>query len=150
MIIDDWNRLKNVPFFGKSLFTWAIWLKIPYTGSVRPHILELEKGYAKTLLKDRRSIRNHLKSVHAAALMNFAELTSGIAFICALPDDAKGIVTHFEMTYKKKARGTLTGECRCEIPAVMEAKEYKVQAILRDASQDVVAIGEATWKVSPK
>ncbi len=149
MIIDEWNRVKNFPL-GKSLFTWIMWLKIPYTGSVRPHVLVLEHGYAKTKMRDRHFIRNHLKCVHAAALMNFAELTSGVAFISSLPDNARGIVSHFEVTYKKKARGTLTGECRCDIPTTNESKEYKVQAIIKDKVGDVVAIGEATWKVSPK
>lgn len=149
MMLDDWNKLKNIPF-GKSLFAWAVWLKIPYTGSVRPRVLELEKGYAKTLLKDRRSIRNHLDCVHAAALMNFAELTSGIAFISSLPDNAKGIVTSFEVTYKKKARGTLIGECRCEIPEKFEDKEYKVQATIKDEAGDIVAIGEAKWSIRVK
>lgn len=149
MIIDEWKRAKDFPF-GKSLFTWIVWLKIPYTGSVRPHILELERGYAKTKMRDRHFIRNHLKCVHAAALMNFAELTSGVAFIASLPDNARGIVSHFEMTYLKKARGTLIGECKCEVATTNEPKEYKVQAIIKDKAGDIVAQGEATWKVSPK
>lgn len=149
MLLKYWHRFSKYPF-GKLIFSYLLGFYIPYSGSITPEILELEKGYARVLIRDRRRLRNHLNSLHAAALMNFAELTSGLAFISGLRSGTQGIVTHFEMEYLKKGRGDLIAESRSEFIDISEERKCEVEAIIRDHTDDIVARGKATWLVRSK
>lgn len=139
-----WKRFSRVPF-GRTLFSFMIGRTAPYTGSMGARILELSPGYSRWQLRDRRAVRNHLNSVHAVALVNLAEVASGTAMLTALPPGTRGIVTGLSMQYLKKARGTLTAECRCTVPPIEGETKYDVHADVRDAEGDVVARGTVTW-----
>jgi acyl-coenzyme A thioesterase PaaI-like protein len=65
--------------------------------------------------------------------------------LTALPPGTRGIVTGLSMTYLKKARGTLTAECRCAVPEVNGQTSYDVHAEIRDEQNDVVARGTVNW-----
>ncbi|HEY9720423.1 MAG TPA: hotdog fold domain-containing protein [Oscillatoriaceae cyanobacterium] len=144
-----WEVLSPKPM-GKAIFSRLFGVLVPYTGSIRADVLELRPGYAKLLMRDRRKLRNHLNSVHAIALLNLAEATSGLAMNFGLPDSARAIVTNLSMAYTKKARGPITGECDIAIPDCSVSAEHQIQAVLRDAAGDVVATATATWLVGPR
>ena len=113
-------------------------------------MLSLQPGHAEVALSDRRAVRNHLSSVHAIALVNLGELTSGLAMNAGLPAEARGIVTHLEATFLKKARGRLVARCSTAIPDWRIPCEHVVEASINDAGGDVVAQVRVRWKIGPK
>ena len=147
-LITLWRRLSVLPG-GKILFSKILGTMAPYSATIGARVERLEPGYAKVSLRDRRKVRNHLRSVHAIALMNLAELSTGLAVLSATPKDARGILTGLSMDYLKKARGKLVAECRCEIPATSERKEYRVRGEIRDATGELVAEANARWLIGP-
>lgn len=148
MILHYWKKLSRFPL-GRWFFNLGIRYYVPYTGSIRPQVLTLEKGHCRVQIYERRALRNHLNSIHAAALMNLAEAASGIAFMTALPESMRAIVTEFRIEYMKKARGTLVAECKCEVTPSREEKKYTIESFIKNQEGDIVAIGYATWFVRP-
>ena len=148
-VLRRWQKLSGKPF-GKLLFSIGVGRMARYTGTIRPRVQELRPGYARIRMQDRPAVRNHLQSVHAIALMNLAEVTSGLAMLVAMPDDARAIITNLAIEYKKKARGTLEAECTTAPPASNEKREYQLEAIVRDTSGEEVARATARWLVGPR
>jgi acyl-coenzyme A thioesterase PaaI-like protein len=144
-----WNRLHSLPG-GKRIFSTILGRMAPYTGSISPRVEELRPGYARVSMRDRRRVRNHLDSVHAVALMNLAEVSSGLALLYGLPDGARAILTGLTIEYSRKARGPLTAEATLEVPDTIERREYEFPSVIRDRSGEVVASATARWLVGPR
>jgi acyl-coenzyme A thioesterase PaaI-like protein len=147
-LFDFWHRLSPLPG-GPWLFSKLFGFAVPYSGTVRPRILVLEAGHAVIEIPDRRSNRNHLGSVHAIALMNLAEMTSGLAMMAGLPPSVRGIVTTLSMTYHKKAHGTIRAVARVAVPTVSEDRDFDVMAQCFDRDGTLVATGNVRWRLGP-
>ena len=143
-----WQSLNSLPGV-KWLFSRIIGWYIPYTGSIGALVWQLEPGHAIVRLRDRRKVRNHLNSIHAIALANLGELTTGLAALSGMPANARGILAGLEIEYVKKARGNLEATCQCSIPATAERLEYRVEAVIKDAEDEVVATVRARWLIGP-
>ena len=148
-IRETWERTRDLPG-GAHLFSVLLGRMVPYTGTIHPRVEELRDGYARVSMKDRRRLRNHLHSLHAVAVMNLAEVTSGLALNYGLPSDARAILTGLSIEYLKKARGTLTAEASLPIPETSQRREYEFETVVRDREGDEVARARARWLVGPR
>lgn len=149
VIRDLWDRIHRLPG-GTHLFTKAIGLAAPYTGSIGAHVEVLRSGHAEVTLRDRRAVRNHLDCVHAIALCNLAELAGNVALAYSLPNDARFIVAGLSIEYLKKARGTIRAVVDSPVPETSARREYDVIVRMLDARGDEVARATLRTLVGPK
>jgi acyl-coenzyme A thioesterase PaaI-like protein len=147
LLCTTWRTLRGLPG-GRWAFGRLVGLLAPYSGSIAPSIEEVRPGYARVTIRDRRRLRNHLESVHAVALANLCELTSGLAMLAALPGGVRGILTGLSVTYRRKARGRITAECSCIVPPVSEAVEHEIEVCARDGGGEVVVEARAQWRLA--
>lgn len=145
-----WHRLSPLPG-GRWLFGKILGFAVPYTGTIRPRIVTLEPGHVICELRDRRRVRNHLNSIHAIALANLGEVTSGLAQMSTLTAGQRGIVTNLSIEYFKKARGTLRAESNARAPVIdgEDDIEQDVTCDIRDADGEVVARTTVRWRIGP-
>jgi acyl-coenzyme A thioesterase PaaI-like protein len=148
-IREQWQRWSGRPG-GRRVFSWLLGKLVPYTGSMGARVEELRPGYARATLRDRRRVRNHLRSVHAIAMMNLAELVTGLALNYAMRPDTRSILTGLSIRYQKKARGLLTAEATAPVLESADERELTLVTEIRDRAGDVVATAEARWKVGPR
>ncbi len=146
-LLATWARLHALPG-GRWLFSRLLGWMVPYTGSIGARVETFVPGHVTVSLRDRRAVRNHLRSVHAIALVNLAEVASGLAMLTAVPANVRGIVTGLQIRYGKKARGRLVAESLATPPLVgSEPVDAEVTAIIRDAAGDEVAVATVTWRL---
>ncbi len=147
-VLDRWRSLGSSAL-GRLVFSRAVGWMAPYSATIGARVEVLEPGHARIAMNDRRRVRNHLRSIHAAAMMNLAELTGGLLATASMPDGARMIVTGLSIEFVKKARGRIVAEGRCDVPQRPDHGELPVEVVLRDAAGDTVARAAFTALVGP-
>ncbi len=105
--LDIYQRMIKLPF-GHRLFSKAICFNAPYFSSIKPQIQQLKPSFCQVHMKKRRKVQNHLKTVHAIAMCNMAELSAGLMTEVSVPKGARWIPASMDVQYLKKAKTHLT------------------------------------------
>ena len=149
-ILATWRHLSQYPF-GKWLFSKLVGWAAPYSGSIAARIDQLEPGKCVVRIRDRHRLRNHLGSVHAIALINLGEFSSGLALYAMMPATHRGIISAISMNYVKKARGSITARCQLAPVKWPEAdQDLVLRSELYDQSGELVASAQVNWRVGAK
>jgi acyl-coenzyme A thioesterase PaaI-like protein len=147
-----YNALHQRPL-GKRLFSAAVSLKAPYFRTILPTVVSLEAGRGEVRIPDWWGVHNHLGTVHAIACCNLAELAGGTTLDMSLPDTHRWIPKGMQVSYLKKAKGTLTAVATVEDLSsltVDEAREVVVPIDITDPKGTTVVHADITMWVSPR
>lgn len=129
------------------MFSKVLAFRAPYFSTINPLIRDLHAGFCKVEIKDRRSIRNHLKTINAGAMCTVSELAGGLAVEASLPDGLRWIPKKMSVQYLKKAKGLLVATCTFD-PAILLPGDVGVFIEIKDLSSDVVLLAKIHFYIS--
>lgn len=145
-----WQRLSTKPM-GKWAFSRLVCWKAPYFGTIRPRFEELRPGYCEVRIKKRRSVLNHIGTVHAIAMCNMAELAAGTMTDVTVPANCRWIPKGMTVEYLARAQTGLKAVAQLDpIPKFESAADVPVTVTVADAADETVFRAVITMWVSPK
>lgn len=149
LVLTLWNRLAERPL-GKWLVGKIICFKAPYFATIKPRFTHIAPGKVEITFKKRRSVLNHINSVHAIAMCNAAELAGGICMDVSLHAKLRWIPIGMRVEYLKKAKSDLRAVCELSDYSWEHEQVVDVPVVLVDSQGDTVFEAHITMKLSPK
>lgn len=136
---------------GKQLFSRALCIKAPYFSSIRPLVAALEPGRCEVHMRKRRTVTNHIGTVHAIAMCNMAELAGGLVTDVTVPATHRWIPKGMTVEYLKKAETDLVAVGRpLGAPDLSKGTDYPIQVDVTDTAGETVFRAVINMWVSPK
>jgi len=111
------RTFSQLPVIGPELFSRAVSFMAPYFSTISPRFLVLEPGHVEVAMKNRRSVHNHIGTVHAIAMCNLCEVVAGTMIEATLPTTLRWIPRGMTVRYLKKADTNLVAKGRMDTPA---------------------------------
>lgn len=110
-----WQRLPRT-VVGEALFSLGMCVRVPYFGTILPHVRSLEPGRCEVTAPKWWGIRNHLGTFHAIAACNLAEVAMGMLAEATVPTTHRWIPKEMRVQYLAKATTSLHAVAEIEIP----------------------------------
>lgn len=150
-VLQLYRKISALPG-GSWLFSRLVCFKAPYFGSIGPTLSLLEPNRAVAWIAHRRSVTNHIGTVHAIALCNLAEFAGGLMTDASLPSSMRWIPKGMTVQYLKKAVGR---QQAVATPAfaphdAAEGYELPVEVTVTDPQGDAVFRACISMWVSPR
>jgi acyl-coenzyme A thioesterase PaaI-like protein len=102
-----WTTISALPQ-GKRIFSFLFAQRAPYFASIRPRFTEIRPHHAELVIRKRRGVHNHIKTVHAIALCNGLEAAMGALAEATIPGHKRWIPQGMEVSYTAKADSDIT------------------------------------------
>lgn len=79
----------------------------PYFDTIKPEFVDLKPAYCEIVIRNTRSVHNHLGTVHAIAMCNGAELVAGLMTDVSIPEGRRWIPVGMTVKYLAMAKTDL-------------------------------------------
>lgn len=146
-----WNRLAGKPV-GKQLFSAAMCLRVPYFRTVLPSVRELRPGRCEVTSPKWWGVYNHIKTFHAIAACNLAEIAMGMLAEATVPTTHRWLPKGMTVEYVAKAETSLRAVA--ELPELPEfgdeGFELPVPVTITDTNGKIVVTATITIWVTKK
>lgn len=109
-IVDKLN--KRPKWLRYRLLSFALGYTVKFIGTAGVKCLHLSAEKSVFQVKNRRRVRNHIGSVHAAATALVVESATGMALAMHIPDGKIPVIKTMHIDYTKRSTGSITATAR--------------------------------------
>lgn len=149
-LLDLYKKFQRYPF-GNALFSRVVCFRAPYFGSVSPKLQSLEAGKAVITFKRRRSVQNHIGTVHVIAICNALEMAMGICAEATIPKHLRWLPKSMSVQYPAKSTTQIITATATVDPESFQAdSEVPIKVVATRDDGTVVVEGIITLWVTAK
>lgn len=142
-----YNKLVKLPF-GKYLFSKIICWTAPYFSTIKPIFIDLKPGYCEIMIRKRRAVENHIRTVHAIAIANMCELAAGLMTDVSIPQNMRWIPISMQINYLHKAKTDVRAIAKIALPDLQNSQDVLVPVSVLDTNNEEVTSAVITMRVS--
>ena len=147
-ILRSYEKTLKLPF-GRQIFSTYAARKAPYFKTIRPLVKTLEPGHCEIFLKKRRSVQNHIGTVHVIAVANALEMAMGFLAEATIPKHFRWIPKGMELSYPAKANTDLICEAVSD-PSTWAPGDLAINVVARRSDGTAVVEGVIHLWISEK
>lgn len=152
-IVSNINKLPE--FMRSKALTTLFGKTVKYTGTTGQKVELLENNRSVITLKNKKSVQNHIGSVHAVASILIAESATGYLIGMNISDDCVPVIKTIKADYVKRAKGDMRAEAKLSPTQIKQIQssekgETVVPVIVTDSESKEPIIMEMTWAWTPK
>lgn len=144
-----YKKITAVPF-GNKVFSTLFARKAPYFATVRPDVQAMEPHFAQVRVPKRKSVENHIGTIHAIAVCNGLEAAMGLLAEATVPRDKRWLPKGMDVEYLAKS----TTDIVCTASTVPEdwenGPDVPVSVIATREDGTIVVQGVINLWVTPK
>lgn len=153
------NRLeKTVSKLSKypnAIMSFAIGRAVPFTGTSGVRYEKMTKERVIVSIKNRPKVRNHIKQIHAAAMVLLAETATGMVVGMNVPDDKIPLIKSLKTNFVRRSKGAMRAEAwlteeQIQQILTQEKGEVLVPVKVTDESGESPVECEMLWAWIPK
>ena len=144
-----WKRHGKSPI-GRWFVSKAVCFMAPYFKTIKPRFETIEPGHIELTFKKRRAVHNHIKTVHAIAMCNAAELAGGTCLDVSLHADYRWIPIGMEVKYLKLAKTDLRAVCTIDTYDWQQEQDVVMPVGVFDTQGNEVFHADITMRISAR
>ncbi|WP_299001985.1 hotdog fold domain-containing protein [uncultured Shewanella sp.] len=147
-VMSIYNKMSRFSF-GNKLFSMFISRMAPYFATIKPLITDLRPHRCVCLVKKRRAVHNHIKTVHVIAICNGLEMAMGTMAEASIPAHLRWLPKGMSLDYTAKANSDI--RCVAEVqPEQWVPGDLLVNVTAYDENDIVVVKGTIKLWITEK
>ena len=148
-LLKHWQKHSGSSF-GRWYVTKLVCFTAPYFSSIKPTLKDVRAGRVEVFFKKRRSVQNHIQTVHAIAMCNAAELAGGLCMDVSLDSRFRWIPVGMTVRYQKLAKTDLRAICEVDDFQWDSPQDVVMPVSVLDTNGEEVFHADITMRVSEK
>ena len=107
--------------FGRWLFARKVSRRIPYAGTLKPHVIELRPALCRVSFAKRKRVQGTRGTVHSLAIANLCELAAEMVTEVSVPPTLRWVTRGMTIEYLRKAETAVTATSSATAAPVIAA-----------------------------